>query len=308
MNDFLANYKILVIGLGKVGFTYDLENDSTLLTHVKSIKAVSKILKINSTIYAVEPNVANMNIFKQRYPDDYVYADYKSLKVTEYDLAIVCCNTEFIINTYLDVISKFDIKKIILEKPVSNNISDFNRLLAYAEHKINLRVGFPRRSLPSTYFLKNCINLTNINCQWNLQLHVYGDMLNIGIHFLDLIYYLFGPFQISNYQKNDNLVSFEANNDALRLLVNQKSQINEEKSSIIFSGPLEIRYENSGRHICIKPKSFETELTIGSSSEIEQMIGFEAFEYLCWMLGRSVPSQPTLMNNPIKELLSKGGF
>ena len=47
---------------------------------------------------------------------------------------------------------------------------------------------------------------------------------------------------------------------------------------------------------------------VGSSFEIEQMIGFESLDYLNWMAYNARSNLPTLLETPIAELLLKGNF
>ena len=303
----LNSYNILVLGLGNVGLGYDLKGGSTLLTHVKSIKVTSKIMKINVTLYAVEPDASKRASFEKEYPEDYSFSNYELIPDTKFDLAIVCCNTEFIIKSYLGIISKFQINKIILEKPVAHDFTSFKNLVSRKSNN-QVLVGFPRRTLPSSHFLKNLIQNSAQDCKWKLEMNIFGDMRNIGTHFLDLVYFFFGAFEIRNYEETGGLVSFDANSENIDLRVNQKSVVNQEISSIHITGPLDIEYEQSGRLITIECVSLGSKLMVGSSFEIEQMIGFESLDYLNWMVNNSCSNLPTLLETPIAELLLKGNF
>ncbi len=303
----LNNYNILVLGLGNVGLGYDLKSPSTLLTHIKSIKVTSKIMKINVKLYAVEPDASKRASFEKEYPEDNSYSNYDLIPDTKFDLAIVCCNTQFIIKSYLEIISKFQVSKIILEKPVAHDYASFEYLGSRKSNN-QVLVGFPRRTLPSSHFLKNLIQNNSQNSKWKLEMNIYGDMLNIGTHFLDLVYFFFGAFEIRNYEEIKGLISFDANSENIDLRVNQKSVFNQEISSIHITGPLDIKYEESGRLITIECASLGSKLMVGSSFEIEQMIGFESLDYLNWMAYNTCSNLPTLLETPIAELLLKGNF
>lgn len=303
----LSNYNVLVVGLGNVGLGYDLKSNSTLLTHVKSIKVTSKVMKINVKLYAVEPDAIKRAIFEKEYPEDNAYSNYDLIPDLKFDLAIVCCNTQFIINSYFEIISKFKVNKIILEKPVTNDHVSFEKLLSRKSDS-QVLVGFPRRTLPSSYFLKNLIQTNTKNCKWKLEMNIFGDMLNIGIHFLDLVYFFFGAFEIRNYKETSGLIRFDASSESITLRVNQKSIINQELSSIHITGPVDIKYEEAGRLITIDYEGLGSKLVVGSRFEIEQMIGFESLDYLNWMVFNSFSNLPSLLETPIAELLLKGNF
>lgn len=303
-----SSWNILIVGLGNVGLGYDLKNESSLLTHVKSIKKMAQLLKLNLVLHAIEPEVSKRIIFKSKYPNDHVYESVNFVLLTKFDLAIICCNTELIVSTCLDVLSKFKIKKILLEKPVTNKITAFENFAWQIDSNTEVLVGFPRRTLPSSYFIKECIESNFQSGEWEISMEIYGDILNIGIHFLDLIYYFYGSFDISNFVKDCDLVTFKGVGNNFTLNVSQKSKVNEEKSNFYIKGPIQISYEEAGRRIAIGGKGFYPQMLLGSKLEIEQMIGFESMDYLNWMLNRNTSKLPSLFDTPLKELLSKGAY
>jgi hypothetical protein len=154
-------------------------------------------------------------------------------------------------------------------------------------------------------FLKDLVNQVNQADTWTVDLQVGGDMLNIGSHFLDLIYFLFGEFEISEYYKKNNFVKMKAHSVNLNLSISQNSEKNNEQTSFEALGPINFSYQMAGRKIDLFHIDIRESWSFDTFFEIEGMIGFEAIDYVGWVVNNSESKLPKLLNNPLRCLLQR---
>ena len=121
----MKEYNILVIGLGNVGFQYDLGRKKTVLTHIKGLRIASQLMGIKINIQAVENNSSQRTLFQSYFPSYKVHESVDSITESNFDLAIICCTTSSILEMYTSVCKKLNVTKIIVEKPVVTNLNTY---------------------------------------------------------------------------------------------------------------------------------------------------------------------------------------
>jgi hypothetical protein len=298
----MKEYNILVIGLGNVGFQYDLGRKKTVLTHIKGLRIASQLMGIKINIQAVENNSSQRTLFQSYFPSYKVHESVDSITESNFDLAIICCTTSSILEMYTSVCKKLNVTKIIVEKPVVTNLNTYKLFENILKCNIETRIGFPRRTVPSTTYLKQLVQ-NNSNEVQSISLNLFGETLNIGLHFLDLIEFIFGKFKIVDFKTTGGLLNFYAKGEFFDLTVNQRSLVNNEKTYFLAKGKFPISYLNAGRNIQIGDLTMDNQLSINSSSEIENMIGFEALDYLTWISTSTTTNLPKIIDTPIFEIL-----
>lgn len=75
------------------------------------------------------------------------------------DVAIICTPTDQHLNDFLDIINKTNVNKILIEKPVTSNSIDAEKIQKIVEaRKIEVYVAFDMRFIPQLQYIKNNLN------------------------------------------------------------------------------------------------------------------------------------------------------
>lgn len=298
-------FRVLIIGLGNVGFQYDLISSNQILTHYKGLITAAKVNNLEIDITGIDPVLEKRLLFEEKVGYASSYDSLEKLPSKKFDLVIFACPTTKLVQIFLESQEMLDFQKAIIEKPIAATLEQYENLDKYRRRDIEIRVGFPRRTIPSTHYLRNILQKESKDSMFRVKLLVGGNILNIGSHFLDLIYFLFGNYQINDYWEKYNFVRLSASNPNLELVVEQNSYDNNERSEISVRGAMNFTYRLSGRRI----EFFNPDLMNGwvydAASEIQGMLGFEAIDYVGWAAKGKVSSLPALDDNPIRKLLER---
>ena len=114
-------FNTVLVGLGKIGYSYDadIDNNNVVLTHFKAIRELASF----SLVAIVESDPKKYQDVDEEFRS-LVHADLNELKVSEQiDLVVVATPSE----THLEVVKtalKLRPRVILLEKPVSNSLRD----------------------------------------------------------------------------------------------------------------------------------------------------------------------------------------
>ena len=117
----------------------------------------------------------------------------------KFDLAVVSTPPNQRLDTILQI---NDVKGVILEKPISNDINDSNYILNYCKKKkIHCEINYWMRFLPE--FLNNKKIISNlVGKLQSVVIYYCGGLKNNAVHFIDLTRYLFGEIVSLNHLKN----------------------------------------------------------------------------------------------------------
>lgn len=296
-------FRVLLVGLGKVGFLYDVTNELECLTHAKGVTRASLFYGKKLLLNALEPSPKKREMFVNVFSESNAFSRIEDLPNKVFDLVILACTTDEIVPMCLDLQEKIQCRYYLLEKPVCKNLDSMQLFASKVSPELDIRVGFPRRSLPSVNYLKELLQTKYPSDEWSIKVVIGGDFLNIGVHFLDLIYYLLGDFAIKDLTYKKGLVRFFAEGNGITIEGEQVGRVNTEDSLIELKGPVNIIYSKAGRLINLNNHSHISEFSINTAFEIQNMIGFEALDYTSWASGKDVSRLATLDGNPIREVL-----
>lgn len=181
----------------------------------KQVKTHSKALFENKNfqlICGIDRDKERLKKFKTEYKtkgygsiDKYIkYNDLRKI-----DLVVISVNTNNILSTYNNCVNNFEIKCILIEKPISYNIKDIIYILKDTKkRKIDIFVNFPRNTIINKSEFK-LIKHNIKNVESNIVINYNNGLKNNGFHFLILLFELFGAhlnFQlIKQYSLNKNL-------------------------------------------------------------------------------------------------------
>jgi len=141
------------------------------------------------------------------------------------DLAIISLPTEYHLECFKNLISKVEIKKIILEKPVGCNYLESKNIYDLTiKNNLNLYVNYMRNTLPETEIIYNFIKQNKLN-KFDIEISVTGSFLNNGSHFLSLISHLTN-LSLSNLEVkklNSRIIFFK--NERIKIILKKNQEV-----------------------------------------------------------------------------------
>lgn len=288
MNQDVLN--ILIVGLGKVGMTYDLNGPSSqILTHTRAIDTWSEVTKFSVDVTGVDPDPETQEPLKKIFKSSQWFASMELLEFEKsFDLAIIATPISTIAFDTIQACERLNIKNVVIEKPAAKSLLELETLISLPGADTNFIVGFPRPFLPSSNYLKERIQSFGEEQAWKVDIHYGGSVLNILSHFLNLVEFLIEPFELESYKFDVNkylIAIFKSETGRLEIRTHQYSKFNDEKNEIFIAGPINISYTNSGRDFRIdefQGSSKGDPVRIDCHEEISQMVGVFGNTYLRW--------------------------
>ena len=214
-------YSVVLIGIGKIGFGYSNESNpnSQGLSHFDAIRRSTRFrldlcIDINSeackkieSLYGIETS-ATVNLMPGANPD----------------LVVIATPVSTHLNLVREVVKKLMPRIILLEKPAAGSLDEIQAILKISlESKIPIVLNYPRRYSKGAVEIKDLI-LNNEILTPAQGLVRYGrDLLNNGIHFLDLMEFWFGKLAYKEhiFLPAKNLIhNFSNNNIDLHFIEN----------------------------------------------------------------------------------------
>lgn len=179
-------YNTLIIGLGKIGLTYDLNSKSkNKLTHISSI--------LNSKYFSlygiVDVDNKKRKICKDKFKTK-TFSKLNEIKKKKIDLIIISTPTNTHFKTIKEVLLNFDTKVILIEKPATKSYTQIKKIYELAqEKKINVFVNYSRITDLSSKILKKCLKNEVF---FRSEVFYSKSILNNASHFINLFQFFFG--------------------------------------------------------------------------------------------------------------------
>jgi len=260
----------LLIGLGNIGFKYDLDNKKGFYrTHSKALKKVNYFKKVS----VVDIDEKKLKLAKLKYN----FETFKRIKVavnfTKPNFVIIATNTNKHYTNIIELINLHVPKIILIEKPISNNFKNVKKIINLC-HKKRIRIftNFIRRSE------KSLLEIKKIHLRGSYRGKVYYNkgFLNNGSHWINLLEYLFGKlvnFSIISSKKNKSdkniSVKLKFKNHEIDL-INDKNKVNS-NYMIIESNNNQINYLDGGKNIFVVDKKKNKRISIKNSMKKYQL-------------------------------------
>lgn len=286
----LDSLDILLVGLGKVGMTFDFRGPrSQVLTHARAINSWSKSTNTPVNVVGVDLDPDTQKPFNEIFNSSQWFPNIDLLKSKRsFDLAIIATPIATIAHDTHQAYENLNINKLLIEKPAATSMTELETLTSLPRSETDFIVGFPRPLLPSSSYLRDQIKSFGEDEVWKVDIYYGGSVLNILSHFLNLIEFLIESFKLESFSfTSDKYLHAIFRSDTGRLLIHtyQYSELNDEKNEIYIQGPINISYTNSGRDIRISNSREETNidfLGMDFQQEVSQMIGNFGNKYLRW--------------------------
>jgi predicted dehydrogenase len=191
-----------VIGLGKVGLTYDLDVRGNLLpdqvmTHCRAI-SLSDFFQLG---YLVDPN------FLATQTAVNLYGGLASNSIHAKDsigpaFVVVSVPTPNHLQIIESIIETWSPDTYLIEKPFGSSLNESRKIQELLRNQdARVYINYFRRYLPNFTSLKTSSIFQNRGKLLNVTINGYGTLLNIFSHFLDLIIYFESPSILGTSEK-----------------------------------------------------------------------------------------------------------
>lgn len=240
-----------LIGLGKIGATYDSHNRN-LISHLKTILS-DKRFKLE---FGFDPSPTQCNKVKKRYGLVNIFNKVSDIRKACFDIDVLIIASPT--NTHLKSIEMFtnflNPNILVCEKPIAENLKDSKKIKSLCDEKdILLFCNFMRRSLPEFINLKKNINDSSGNF-YDVIIKYSGCFTNNGAHFIDFLNFNFGkPIRIISKSceiNNKNVTRARASieyQNAIGTIVPLKSDLVSDHEIQILSDTSKIIITRAGR-------------------------------------------------------------
>ena len=256
--------KTTIVGLGNIGYYYDIKNRNKRLTHYSSI-IKNKNYRIVSV---VEKKSKIYNLFKKQNKVPVYNNIFSAIKNHSSELLIIACNLN--IKIIHQILKKTNIKYIFAEKPFLISKKEFVKLSKYLKKKkIFFSLNFQRNfsSEYIKYFLKIKKGLLGNNL--NFFCYYNRDFYSNATHLLNLLI-LSGKKLLSVKKINSKCIYLKFNNLEAYFFNVSKNYNN--NSFLIFGskGKFEIssRPEIEKLYLKVKNKNYEGVKTLKLQKKI----------------------------------------
>ena len=305
----MKKINVLLIGLGKVGMTYDLNKSDTVFTHLKALDVLEKIFNEQMQVCVYDLDQSKMLEAKRIKSNVTLIEDFDKITNNFFDLTILAVPIESLSDQLFQILKSRISKKIVVEKPGCKNIEHLNIIKHVHKSEDFLRIGFQRRTLPMSKYIKSLFDYHKDDFStYQFDIEFGGSFLNIASHFFDLIDFWVPGLIMEEYSGNNlgGRVVFKKKNCSVIINYKQTSSTNLENNSILCLGFINFLYSESGRNIKFFDSKSST-LNLNLSSEFDNMLVFEAIDYLNWARGLRNSSLTSFNSSMLELVLLIGG-
>ena len=140
--------KSLVVGLGNIGFNYDLGKKKEILSHCKALSHNMNY----ELIGGIDKNLNQLKKFKQIYKKPCFTSLDKALLKLKPELIVIACNTEHHFEVFKKIKKCKSLKYVLLEKPGTFDYKKLKKIFSFFE-KQNVKVYVNYFRIYDNYYL-----------------------------------------------------------------------------------------------------------------------------------------------------------
>lgn len=178
------------MGCGQIGTGYDTPGSSKILSHANAYLQ-SKAISLKGLVDIDHTRIAEASR-KWNVPG---YTDFDNMMdVVNPDILSICVPTS-LHALYLKKALNYNLKMIVLEKPITENIKESEEIIAsYCDKRIPILVNYTRRFTPGFIEFRRKIVSGELGKILSVNIKYAKGILNNGSHAIDLCLFLFGSF------------------------------------------------------------------------------------------------------------------
>lgn len=203
-------YNVIIIGAGNIGACYDLPASDKILTHAHAFTKHKGFKLIGFVDLEIEKAMKAASIWGGSF-----YANIEeTFKKEKVDLAVVAVPDEWHYSV-LKELSKFPLRAILVEKPLTTSLSEAAEVMGIFNKKgIPVAVNYSRRFIPEIEKIKEDIRL-GLFGGFVTGTGYYGKgMIHNGSHMIDLMRFLVGEVReikpistLADFYEDDKSIS-----------------------------------------------------------------------------------------------------
>ncbi len=183
----MKKYNAIVIGCGRIGAYYDLNNDSLILSHAKGYY----LSNYTELTWVVDNDINKAKLIGEKYNCRYT-RKLSDIDLTGIDIVSICTPTEAHFECLKYLHDKGYRNKIILEKPPFLNTEESRRALCLEKAFLdNVYINYIRR-YDETYHKILCgLKKNNSGSIKNIFVNYFGNFKDNAIHALNITNFIF---------------------------------------------------------------------------------------------------------------------
>jgi predicted dehydrogenase len=190
-------FNTLIVGLGKIGFSYDLDLKPTkyILTHSRAV-----VRNPNCKLVAgIDPDQKVRQLFENQVKAPAYESIREVPKLDRLDILIVATPTVSHLLTLQEALSIFKPQVVLLEKPIAANLKDSIQVQEISiSTGIPFYVNYPRRSDSAAILVGEKILSGEFLAPFTGTVRYSGGILNGASHFINLLqFWLHGSISIN---------------------------------------------------------------------------------------------------------------
>ncbi len=199
----MKTFHCAIIGCGRIGCGFDdFQYGKKPKTHAGSYFKHPK----TSLVALCDIDELKLIKYGKKFRVKNLYSDTKDMYKTEQvDLVSICTH----VDTHLELVTEAihnRVKAIFLEKPISNNLKDAEKIIKICKDKnVILSVNHYRRFDPFYHNIKKIINQKKLGDIQFVHSFYGGGIANTGSHLFDLLRFLFGDVKTVNANYSSNI-------------------------------------------------------------------------------------------------------
>tara|TARA_Y100000816_G_C26104902_1_gene586757 strand:- start:1673 stop:2605 length:933 start_codon:yes stop_codon:yes gene_type:complete len=231
--------KVLIIGLGNIGFTYDLKKKKMHLTHSNAFF----FNKNFNLIGGIDKNKKKLNLFKKKYKVFGFLKIKDALKNLDPDIFVISTNTSTHLKIIKEIFSNKVQNKILLcEKPCGNSLKEIEQIKKICKkNNSKIFVNYMRSSM---HGVNELIEFCKKDNNYFTGITYYNkSILNEASHYINLFQKVFGKiikvkneFYKSSNKKINNFTLFFKNGNIKFISLNNTTYHNSRFEIFLKSG------------------------------------------------------------------------
>ena len=192
----MTTYRAAVIGLGRMGSTFDDESSSGGTVYLPFCHTPSYVASPHTQLIAgVDPHEGQREIYAERWGVDaeHMYGDYRTMLEREQPDIVSVCTTTHIRPEIVETAARSGVRAIWAEKPMAFSLAEADRMVQVcADNSVTLAVNCARRWHPSYITARRLIDEGKIGELLQITHYAACFLSHNGSHGLDIMRYIAG--------------------------------------------------------------------------------------------------------------------
>lgn len=205
-------WKVLITGLGNIGFKYDLDEDKdVVLTHARAFS----LHKGFSLVGGVDPDPNNRDQFAAAYDVPVFDSLSSAVKEIDADVVVIASPTQRHFENFQELAACCKPRLVLMEKPASYTLQQAREMMEIGtRHSIPVLLNLIRRTDPSVVEVKSKIENGEISLPCKGVVWYSKGLIHNACHFVDLLSWWLGlPEKIEVLAPGSKINEFDSEPD-----------------------------------------------------------------------------------------------